>query len=219
MQEDYQFPEGFKSFIENNSLEMPPIPPSLISSLEEIEYNRFATDTRNLNITNAFLSIDMLKYVFPSNVGLLPFNVSEENFKETGQKIGQEEDYEPAYCAFGLSGYGFQNTSFYYFEENANIKIALRLPWARVYSDFQVEKANLKKAFMLIKIIQLAELENKKLVIVIDNALCEWKLYKEADESEEVFAQSNSFTELLELLDSDLIAEIKGFEHSNWMSV
>ncbi len=208
MSEQYQFPYGFSSFIEENSLPMPPIPLSCISMLEEGRINSFASDARRVVVPTNALSLVYIDEYIADNEDFL--------MKSTLQK--DDEIIENMhFCALGLGGHGIQNNFFYYIEERSNYKLILRMPWANAYTENESEKPKLEKAFELIKLVQITPFDGYRLTLILDNSSCEWALIKRADNT--VLNKGTSFKELLELLNSDEIIEVKGHEYANWMPV
>ncbi len=200
-------PYGFKEFFEENALPLPPIPNALVDSLAEIDVDKFSTYKKMIYFPPVAIKLDSIDTLLPSSFGL-----DQENTEEV-----------KGFCALGLGGYGVENRFFYYLEDYNNIKCIIRMPWGKVYGNEAKDRENLDKVMTILKIAKLCDLEKYQLQLVFDNSSCEWLLRKKTMLNDEIvfedFKKSDSFKELLQIIEGNEIIEIKGHEHTNWLSV
>ncbi len=143
---EHGLPEGLKVLAE--AAPVPPIPSEAADRLEETEEFFFATDRRE-----------------PPVPPMLP-----EDLPEEADAAGVR------WLAFGVRGRGLQGKRFDYYLLSDGLRIAVTLPWARIYGDKDEERDALETAFHLVRLCLAREFDGRRLEVSLNRVRCSWRL-------------------------------------------
>ena len=85
------------------------------------------------------------------------------------------------WLAFGVRGRGLQGKRFDYYLLSDGLRIAVTLPWARIYGDPDEERAALESAFHLVRLCLAREFDGRRLEVSLNRVRCSWRLRSDGE--------------------------------------